>query len=165
MPWTRRPSWRMYLRAMGRIGRRPGCEHYEISSFALPGRRCRHNEVYWANHAYFGFGLGAARYVEFRREVNTRDLQTYIRKALAGESPSCRAKLLDDEQRARETLALNLRRARGSCARRSGGKRGSRVDALAGAAIRQSIGKGVGRRHRGGAADAAGQVCGGCGRE
>ena len=43
-----------------------GFEHYEISSFARPGRRCRHNQVYWANEAYFGFGMGAARYVHCR---------------------------------------------------------------------------------------------------
>src|SRR5262249_21685159 len=62
-----------------------GFEHYEISSLARPGRRCRHNQVYWANEAYFGFGMGAARYIEGRRELNTRDLRTYMKRVLAGE--------------------------------------------------------------------------------
>src|SRR5262249_13472170 len=62
-----------------------GFEHYEISNFAHPGRRSRHNQVYWANEAYFGFGMGAARYVKGRRELNTRNLKSYIRRALAGE--------------------------------------------------------------------------------
>ena len=44
-----------------------GLEHYEISNFARPGCRSRHNQVYWANHPYFGFGVGAARYLDGRR--------------------------------------------------------------------------------------------------
>ncbi|HMF11279.1 MAG TPA: radical SAM family heme chaperone HemW, partial [Gemmataceae bacterium] len=62
-----------------------GFEHYEISNFALPGRRSRHNQVYWANEPYYGFGMGATRYVDGRRESNTRDLSAYTRRALAGE--------------------------------------------------------------------------------
>ena len=50
-----------------------GFEHYEVSNFARPGFRCRHNERYWANEAYYGFGVGAARYVGGVRELNTRD--------------------------------------------------------------------------------------------
>ncbi len=90
-----------------------GFEHYEISNFARPGRRCRHNEAYWANHAYFGFGMGAARYVEGRRELNTRDLQRYIRRVAAGESPTFQSEKLEPRERALETLALQLRRAEG----------------------------------------------------
>ena len=41
----------------------PGLEMYEISNFARPGHESRHNLVYWANDAYFGFGVGAARYI------------------------------------------------------------------------------------------------------
>ena len=90
-----------------------GFEHYEISNHAVPGRRSRHNEVYWANHAYFGFGMGAARYVMQRRELNTRDLQSYIRRALSGESTTFQSEVLEPEPRARETIALQLRRSHG----------------------------------------------------
>jgi oxygen-independent coproporphyrinogen-3 oxidase len=90
-----------------------GLEHYEISSFARPRRRCRHNEVYWANEAYFGFGMGAARYVRGRRELNTRDLKTYIRRVLSGEPATFQSEELGPEERARETMAVQLRRAEG----------------------------------------------------
>ncbi len=36
--------------------------------------------------AYFGVGVGAARYVEGVRSVNTRDLPAYLRRIEAGES-------------------------------------------------------------------------------
>jgi oxygen-independent coproporphyrinogen-3 oxidase len=90
-----------------------GFEHYEISNFARVSRRCRHNEVYWANHAYFGLGMGAARYQMGRRELNTRDLSTYLRKALAGEPATFQSEELSAPERARETLALGLRRTDG----------------------------------------------------
>ena len=90
-----------------------GFEHYEISSFARPGRRCRHNETYWANDAYFGFGMGAARYVRGRRELNTRDLKAYIRRVLSGESAVFQSEELPPDERARETMAVQLRRAEG----------------------------------------------------
>ena len=72
-----------------------GFEQYEISSFARTGRRCRHNEVYWSNEAYFGFGMGAARYVLGKRELNTRDLKTYLRRTLSGESATFQSKGLE----------------------------------------------------------------------
>jgi oxygen-independent coproporphyrinogen-3 oxidase len=102
----------LYTQAMD-VLERAGFEQYEISSFARPGRRCRHNQVYWANEAYFGFGMGAARYVHGRRELNTRDLGTYIRRVLAGESPVFQSEELSPEERARETVAVQLRRAEG----------------------------------------------------
>jgi oxygen-independent coproporphyrinogen-3 oxidase len=112
-----------------------GFEHYEISNFALTGSRCRHNEVYWANHAYFGFGMGAARYVNGRRETNTRNLQGYIRKTLSGESPAFQSEELPPEERARETMAQNLRRAEGITRREFQQQTGIEFDALVGAAL------------------------------
>jgi oxygen-independent coproporphyrinogen-3 oxidase len=102
----------MYLTAMDQLGD-VGFEHYEISNFARAGHRCRHNEVYWANHAYYGFGVGAARYVRGKRETNVRGLNDYIKRVLSGESPTFQREQLGREERARETVVIQLRRSSG----------------------------------------------------
>ncbi len=102
----------MYKRAIDRL-EGAGYEHYEISNFARPGRRCRHNERYWANDAYYGFGVGAARYVDGSRELNVRETALYARRVLAGESPTFQSERLPPRERAFETLAVQLRRCDG----------------------------------------------------
>ena len=102
----------MYEHAIDRLTG-GGFEHYEISNFARPGRRSVHNQRYWANEAYWGFGVGAARYVAGRREVNVRDTQLYIRRVLAGESPTQQSEELPPRERAVETMATQLRRSDG----------------------------------------------------
>jgi oxygen-independent coproporphyrinogen-3 oxidase len=114
-----------------------GFEQYEISNFARPGRRCRHNEVYWANEAYYGFGVGAARYLQGRRELNTRDLQQYMRKVLAGQPATFQAETLDAAERARETMAIQLRRSDGIHRPLFRQQTGFELDAVAGEAIRR----------------------------
>jgi oxygen-independent coproporphyrinogen-3 oxidase len=124
----------LYSHAIDRL-EAAGFEHYEISNFARPGRRSRHNQVYWANEPHFGFGMGAARYVNGCRELNTRDLAGYIRKCLAGETATFQSERLSPEQRARETMAMQLRRSDGI--ERSAFRQQTEfeLDALAGAAI------------------------------
>ena len=120
-----------------------GFEHYEISNFARPGHRCRHNLVYWANEAYFGFGLGAARYVHGRREVNTRDLHTYLAAVQAGASPVQQWEELGPEERARETAVLQLRRLEGIDRVAFRVQTGCELDALAGRALRRHTARGL----------------------
>lgn len=102
----------MYELAIDRLNS-SGFEHYEVSNFARPGFRCHNNERYWANEAYYGFGVGAARYVGGVRELNTRDTRLYIRKMLAGESPTIQTEQLGPHDRALETIGTQLRRAEG----------------------------------------------------
>jgi oxygen-independent coproporphyrinogen-3 oxidase len=90
-----------------------GFEHYEISNFARPGKRCRHNERYWANEAYYGFGVGAARYVNGTRELNVRHTADYIKRVLAGDPPTFQSETLPPRDRAIETMAVQLRRRDG----------------------------------------------------
>jgi len=102
----------MYAVAMDELPR-AGLEQYELSNFARPGFRCRHNEVYWAGRPFFGFGPGAARYAGGRRELNHRSVTTWINRVLAGHSPIADAEELSPEGRARELVMLNLRRCAG----------------------------------------------------
>ncbi len=132
----------LYTRAID-VLESAGFEHYELSNFARPGRRCRHNAAYWANHAYFGFGMGAARYVNGSRELNTRNLQAYLRRALAGESPTFQAEQLPPEERASETLALALRRAEGVERGEFRTQTGYDLDAHAGPAIERHVALGM----------------------
>jgi len=55
-----------------------GYEHYEISNFARPGRRCRANLIYWHNQEYFGVGPSAVSYLDGTRRKNVADLRAYL---------------------------------------------------------------------------------------
>src|SRR5205085_4574978 len=114
----------MYAHTIDRL-ERAGLGMYEISNFARPGHESRHNLVYWANEAYFGVGVGAARYLRGVRSVNTRDLPGYLRRIEAGEPAPGPSEELSAEDRARETAILMLRRTvlgidRGDFRRRTG---------------------------------------------
>ena len=132
----------MYAEAMDRLSA-AGFEHYEISNFARPGRRCRHNEAYWRLQPWYGFGPGAARYVDGRREINHRSVTTWIRRVLAGESPIAETDDLSPEDRARETLVIGLRRREGLLRDDFRRQTGYSVDELAGEALPRYVRQGL----------------------
>jgi oxygen-independent coproporphyrinogen-3 oxidase len=112
LPIPEEDERRMYALAMDTM-EEAGWEQYEISSFATPGHRCRHNQIYWINLPFYGYGLGAARHLNFIREVNTRSIDRYIKKCMAGESPTMQSEAHSPQTYALETATLNLRRKEG----------------------------------------------------
>jgi len=90
-----------------------GMAQYELSNFAEPGWDCRHNQTYWANQTYFGFGPGAACYLHGTRAVGHRSTTTWLKRIEAGEDPVGFRETLSAEDRAREAVILGLRRVQG----------------------------------------------------
>lgn len=97
-----------YRLAIERLGE-GGFEHYEVSNFARPGHRSRHNQNYWRNGEYLGLGVGAASYLEGTRSVHTRDLDAYVRAALAGDPIPGTSEHLAGPARIGEAAMLALR--------------------------------------------------------
>lgn len=89
-----------------------GYEHYEVSNFARPGRRSRHNSNYWNDTPYIGFGAGAHSYDGVHRYWNPSDIDLYIKGALAHDLRR-EQETLTDEQRHTERVMLGLRTAEG----------------------------------------------------
>jgi oxygen-independent coproporphyrinogen-3 oxidase len=71
--------------------------------------RCRHNELYWANANWWGVGPGAHSHVRGLRWWNVKHPAAYADRLLRGESPAADRELLDDADRALETIMLGLR--------------------------------------------------------
>lgn len=120
-----------------------GYEHYEVSNFALPGHRSRHNQAYWAGYGYWAIGPGATRYVDGVRETNHRSTFTYLKRVLVGESPVAEREQLDPVARAREALVLGLRRLTGVAYGEFEQETGFTIKELAGPAIARFITAGL----------------------
>jgi oxygen-independent coproporphyrinogen-3 oxidase len=124
----------MYAFAIDRL-LAAGYEHYEVSNFAKPGCRSRHNQVYWSGDGYFAYGPGAASYIRGVREMNHRSTTTYIKRVLAGDSPVVEREELSPEARARELLVFGLRRIEGVSREQFRNRAGAEIDELAAAAL------------------------------
>ena len=75
-------SQRFYLLLIDKM-REAGYEHYEISNFALPAYRSRHNSAYWLDFPYLGFGPSAHSYDgHSKRFYNINSVQEYITNVL-----------------------------------------------------------------------------------
>ncbi|AGA30921.1 radical SAM family heme chaperone HemW [Singulisphaera acidiphila] len=133
----------MYEHTIDRL-RQAGLLMYEISNFARPGHESRHNLIYWANDAYFGVGVGAARYVGGVRSVNTRDLPAYLRRIEEGREATGPIETLEPEAHARETAVLMLRRTIAGIDRSDFMRRtGFDLDELAGPTLKKYVGRGL----------------------
>ncbi|MFN6471482.1 MAG: radical SAM family heme chaperone HemW [Nostoc sp. SerVER01] len=88
-----------------------GYQHYEISNYAQPGHQCRHNRVYWENRPYYGFGMGAASYIEGKRFTRPRKTKEYYQWVQAGATIDCQ--VTPPKEVLLETLMLGLRLAEG----------------------------------------------------
>lgn len=91
-----------------------GYDHYEISNFAHPGYRARHNSAYWRHVPYIGLGPGAHSFLDGRRMWNKEDLPAYLEAGKNGDFSSVQGgEVLDNEQMAMEKIMLGLRTAEG----------------------------------------------------
>lgn len=75
---------RMYYTLIERL-ESAGYEHYEISNFARPGYRSRHNSSYWKGTPYMGIGAAAHSFDIKTRSWNVADIRKYIESMERGE--------------------------------------------------------------------------------
>lgn len=90
-----------------------GYRWYELSNWAVPGQECRHNQLYWRQGDYRGFGCAAHSHRRGHRWWNVRTPERYVAAVIAGRSPVAGEEKLDDARRAFEALVLALRTADG----------------------------------------------------
>lgn len=99
---------RRYVRAEEVLSE-AGYRWYEVSNWALPGHECRHNQLYWRQGDYRGIGCSAHSHASGRRWWNIRSVDRYVAAIASGRPATAGEEVLDDQQRAFETLALSLR--------------------------------------------------------
>ncbi|MCX7405583.1 MAG: radical SAM family heme chaperone HemW [Planctomycetia bacterium] len=112
-----------------------GFEHYEVSNFARPGFRCRHNEAYWDCRPWEAFGPGAARYDGRERITNHRSTTGWMTRVLEGQDFTGDRDAMTPEEAARERVVVGLRRRDGLDREDFRAASGLALDTIAGAAI------------------------------
>ncbi|MFN3840627.1 MAG: radical SAM family heme chaperone HemW [Cyclobacteriaceae bacterium] len=85
-----------------------GYEQYEISNFAKPGFRSRHNSSYWKQEKYLGIGPGAHSYNGTSRQANLSNNYRYVKTIMAGELPA-QTEYLTREEKINEFILTSLR--------------------------------------------------------
>jgi len=104
-----------------------GYEHYEISNFAKPGYRSRHNSSYWHDIPYIGLGAAAHSYMPVdsavsvpaastagstSRSWNVADIRQYIETIEQGERP-CEEEIIDEDTHYNDRITTALRTSDG----------------------------------------------------
>lgn len=120
-----------------------GFRQYEISNFAIPGRECVHNLIYWHNEEYIGCGSGAHSYFNNERFSNTSDVREYIRAINSGtQRISYREKIEEKDERF-ETIMLGLRLVEGVDKQRFKARFGRCIEYYYGEAIKKLVKQGL----------------------
>ncbi|EIE24812.1 radical SAM enzyme [Coccomyxa subellipsoidea C-169] len=102
-------------KAASSVLRSAGYEHYEVSNYARPGHRCKHNEVYWrGDEPYYAFGLGAASYLQSRRFSRPRQMVAYRKwvSQFASSGAGFPGSAADDQGKEDEMLDIVMMRLR-----------------------------------------------------
>jgi oxygen-independent coproporphyrinogen-3 oxidase len=94
---------------LARAAAAAGFEHYEISNYARPGLRSRHNQIYWRRGEYLACGPGAAGFIGDVRWSNVRPVARYCSMLDAGRLPLDASERLSERQALAERLILGLR--------------------------------------------------------
>jgi len=89
-----------------------GYEHYEISNFAKPGFRSRHNSSYWQGKKYLGLGPSAHSFDSESRQWNISNNNTYIESLEKNEIPF-EKEILTLSQKTNEYIMTSLRTLEG----------------------------------------------------
>lgn len=89
-----------------------GYEHYEISNFALPGHRSRHNSSYWQGKKYLGLGPSAHSFNGQGRQWNIANNALYI-QSLKQDTVPFEVETLTPDQRLNEYIMTSLRTMEG----------------------------------------------------
>ena len=102
---------RQFLQLMQWL-REAGYEHYEVSNFAKPGFRSRHNSSYWKGTPYLGLGPSAHSFNGKSRRWNIPNNNSYI-KSVNRAQPERELEELTTSQRLNESIMISLRTMEG----------------------------------------------------
>ncbi|MBL7701818.1 MAG: radical SAM family heme chaperone HemW [Ferruginibacter sp.] len=89
-----------------------GYEHYEISNFAKPGLRSKHNSSYWRGEPYYAFGPAAHSFDGKRRRWNIANNSLYI-QSLQNNVIHFEEEILTKTQQLNEYIMTSLRTIEG----------------------------------------------------
>lgn len=90
-----------------------GKHQYEISNFAEHTHESTHNQIYWDNDEYAGFGAGAHGYINGVRYSNIGPIKKYIEAVDKGECPIAYEHEVTLKEKIEEQMFLGLRKVNG----------------------------------------------------
>lgn len=86
-----------------------GFNRYEVSNFAKPGYRSKHNENYWKRGEYIGLGVAASSHMENRRFNNIPYIDDYVKCIISGYFAEENSEVIEGDEIKNEFIMLALR--------------------------------------------------------